>query len=211
MNAANDRSKLMAPGQRIELVVYKNSTNFTVYLGCMEEITLYTDGSKRVGFVLEGFHEGVNPIQCKFVDGKPGKIKRTAKKVSYPLPGVAPELQKYRPFLEKVAAPGTFLAYDTPKSIPIISVVVSLDEVKEVLPLTAAQLKIVTKGGKLQRFVCTLSREVGVTGATLKDLNARLAEMNIHLIPISHLYDEPHKLEVLDFVAGFKKVLQLKG
>jgi hypothetical protein len=53
-----------------------------------------------------------------------------------------------------------------------------------------------------------LSREVGATGATLKNLNARLAQMIIRLISISHLYDDPRKLEVLEFVAGFKKVLQ---
>ena len=139
----------MGPGQRVELIVYKNKTNFTVYLGCIEEMTLHTDGSKKVEFVLEGFFQGVNPIQCKFVNGKPGKITHCAKKVSYPVPGVAPELQKYRPFVEKVAAPGTFLAYDPSmkKSLPALLVVLSLDEVKEVLPLTAAQLSTATTGG----------------------------------------------------------------
>lgn len=212
MNAANDRSKLRGPGQRIQLVVYKNKANFTVYLGCMEEMTLHTDGSGSIEFILEGFHEGATPIQCSFVDGKLGKIRRAAKKVRYPVPGIALEKQKYRPFQEKVTAPGTFLAYDTntPKSLPGITVVVSLDEVKQVLPLTAAQMKIVTKGSKLMRYTCVLSPEVGATAATLEDLNARLAEMHVRLIPITHLYDEPHRLEVLSFVSGIQQVLNLE-
>jgi hypothetical protein len=212
MNAANDRSKLMGPGQRIELVVYKTKANFTVYMGCMEEMTLHTNGSKKVEFILEGFHEGATPIQCAFVDGKPGKITRAAKKVRYPVPGIALEKQTYRPFLEKVTAPGTFLAYDTktPKSLPGITVVVSLDEVKQILPLTAAQMKRVTKGGKIKRYTCILSPEVGTTAATLKDLNAQLAEMHVRLIPITHLYDEPHHREVSSFVSGMQSVLQME-
>lgn len=183
-----------APGEIVELVVYKDQTNFTVYLGVILEFqwAMAKDGTSS--FTLEGFYAGLNPIKYTFVDGQPGVLTHAEGPVKYPLKGST--RQRWCVIKRRPKATGTYVTYGTEGNIPYTVAIISAAEIKKKLTSTGLQK---FKERPTKQLFCKFSKDnLMVNEETFKEFNDKIKEMNVVLIPISKFYNEQHKKDVME-------------